>query len=65
MQSRGHTFAPSYKILQEPEKNKLKRIREYTRTGRPGGADDFVSKLEGQTERTLRNGKPGPKSRLN
>jgi len=40
-------------------------IREYTRTGRPGGADDFLSKLEGQTKRTLRKGKPGPKSRLN
>ena len=42
-----------------------KRIREYTRTGRSGGTDDFVSQLEDQTERTLRKGKPGPKSRLN
>lgn len=41
------------------------RIRENTRTGRPGGADDFVSKLEGQTERTLRKRKPGPKCRMN
>ena len=42
-----------------------KSIREYTRTGRPGGTDDFVSKLEGQIKRTLRKGKPGPKSRSN
>jgi len=37
------------------------RIREYTRTGRPSGADDFMSKLEDQTKRTLRKGKLGRK----
>ncbi|WP_372740603.1 transposase [Neptunomonas sp.] len=39
------------------------RIREYTRTGRPGGTDDFLKKLEQQTSRILHKGKPGPKSR--
>jgi hypothetical protein len=49
MQSRGH-IRPF-----------IQRIREYTLTGRPGGTDDFVSKLEGHTERTLHKGKPRPK----
>ncbi len=40
----------------------LQRIREYTRTGRPGGTNDFLNKLERHTRRTLRKGKPGPKS---
>jgi|GEM_PF-2735702 len=39
----------------------IQRIREYTRTGRLGGTDDSVSKLEGHTERTLRKGKPRSK----
>ena len=39
------------------------RIRECTRTGRPGGTDDFLNKLEGQTKRILHKGKPGPKTR--
>ena len=38
------------------------RIREYTRTGRPGGTNFFLNKLERQTRRTLRKGKPGPRS---
>ena len=39
-------------------------IREYTRTGRPGGTNGFLRMLEEQTKRTLRKGKPGPKKRL-
>jgi putative transposase len=45
--------------------NMQQRIRENTRTGRPGGSEAFLNKLESQTKRTLRKGKPGPKSRFN
>ena len=52
--------------LQSDERiNMQQRIRENTRTGRPGGSEAFLNKLESQTKRTLRKGKPGPKSRFN
>jgi hypothetical protein len=33
-------------------------LRENTRMGQPDGADDFISRLEDQAERTLLKGNP-------
>ena len=39
----------------------LERIRLLSRTGRPGGDEDFVAKLEKSLDRRLHLKKPGPK----
>ena len=40
----------------------LDRLRRHGRTGRPCGGADWIERLEGQTGRTLKKRKPGPKS---
>ena len=37
-------------------------IRQYSRTGRPAGSEAFIDALERLTNKSLKKGKPGPKS---
>jgi putative transposase len=39
----------------------LDRLRLHSRTGRPLGADAFITRLERRLKRSLRPGRPGPK----
>jgi len=43
----------------------LQQLRRHERSGRPLGSDRFVTAVEGKLQRTLRRGKPGPKSSRN
>jgi putative transposase len=38
-----------------------KTLRRHERSGRPLGSDDFITRLEKLTSRTLNKQKPGPK----
>ncbi len=50
-------------FLAEPmDKGTVDRIRDCERTGRPLGADEFVTRLEAQLGRRLRRQRPGPKA---
>ena len=42
--------------------NEMQRIQLHTRTGRPLGSDNFVEMLEALSGKSLKLGKPGPKT---
>jgi putative transposase len=42
--------------------NEMQRIQMHTRTGRPLGSDNFVEMLEVLSGKSLKLGKPGPKT---
>jgi len=48
----------------EPEGIALARLRAAETTGRPLGADDFVTRLEGLVQRRLRRQKSGRKAKM-
>ena len=47
------------RFLQQDDEEKLNRVLQGTRTGRPVGSDAFVSSLESLTGRILHPCKPG------
>ena len=51
---------PAY-LADSPDDLDDHAIRRHSRTGRPGGSDEFVGRLETLTGRSLKRRKPGPK----
>ncbi len=49
-------------LAEEYSDAEAEAIRRHERTGRPLGNDDFLSKLERALDRSVRPGKPGPKT---